>query len=121
VGTILRNKAMRVGEPAIEVGGPAEARQRLGQQIEQHGIDLVKVIYSSIPGDGPRLGRDVLDALVDEAHRLGRRVFAHVSTSEEAAECVEAGVDGLEHMVLDGGPVFDPALAAARERGVFSY
>jgi len=119
VGTILSNKTVRVGELAIEVGDPAEARQRLRQQIEQHEIDLVKLIYSSIPGDGPRLGRDVLDALVDEAHRLGRRVFAHVSTSEEAAECVEAGVDGLEHMVLDDGPVLDRALAAAHERGVF--
>lgn len=119
VGTVLRNEAVRVGDLAIEVGAPAEARQRLRRQIEQHGTDLVKVIYSSIPGDGPRLGRDVLDALVDEAHRLGRRIFAHVSTSEEAAECVDAGVDGLEHMVLDDGPVLDRALAAAHERGVF--
>ena len=119
VGTILRNEAVRVGDLAIEVGDPAEARQRLRQQIEQHGVDLVKVVYSSIPGDGPRLARDVLDALVDEAHRLGRRVFTHVSTSEEAAECVEAGVDGLEHMVLDDGPVLDRVLAAAHERGVF--
>jgi imidazolonepropionase-like amidohydrolase len=119
VGTILRNEAVRVGDLAIEVGDPAGARQRLRQQIEQHGIDLVKVVYSSIPGDGPRLGRDVLDALVDEAHRLGRRVFAHVSTAEEAAECVGAGVDGLEHMVLDDGPVLDRVLAAAHERGVF--
>jgi imidazolonepropionase-like amidohydrolase len=119
VGTILRNEAVRVGELAIEVGDPAEARQRLRQQIEQHGIDLVKVVYSSIPGGVPRLGRDVLDALVEEAHQLGRRVFAHVSTSEEAAECVAAGVDGLEHMVLDDGPVFDRVLVAAHERGVF--
>ena len=119
VGTILRNESVRVGELAIEVGDPAEARQRLRQQAEQHRIDLVKVIYSSIPGDVPRLGRDVLDALVDEAHRLGRRVFAHVSTAEEAAECVEAGVDGLEHMVLDDGAVLDRVLTAARERGVF--
>ncbi|TQM03825.1 amidohydrolase family protein [Pseudonocardia kunmingensis] len=109
VGTVLRNPAVRVGDLAIEVGHPVEARRRLRLQCEQHGIDLVKVVYSSIPGGGPRLGREVLDALVEEARLLGRRVFAHVSTFEEAAECVQAGVDGLEHMVVKRGTPFDPA------------
>jgi imidazolonepropionase-like amidohydrolase len=119
VGTILHGEAARLEGLAIEVGDVVEARRRVRRLVEDHGVDLVKVIYSTIPGDGPRLGRDVLDALVAEGHRLGRRVVAHVSTSEEAAECVEAGVDGLEHMVLDDGEVLDRVLAAARERGVF--
>ena len=119
VSTILRGGAAPVGDLAIEVGDPAEARRRLRSLVEGDGIDLVKVIYSTIPGDGPRLRRDVLDALVEEAHTLGRPVVAHVSTSEEAAECVAAGVDGLEHMVLDDGDALDQVLAAAYERGVF--
>ena len=77
------------------------------------------MVYSTIPGDGPRLRRDVLDALIEEAHALGRRVFAHVSTAHEAGECVAAGVDGLEHMVRDDGEVLDDVLAAAHERAVF--
>ena len=119
VGTILHGEAARLRGLAIEVGDPVEGRRRLRRQVEDHGTDLVKVIYSSIPGDGPRLGRDVLDALVAEAHRLGRPVVAHVATSDEAAECVAAGVDGLEHMVLDDGEVLDQVLAAAQDRGVF--
>ncbi|MDQ4132912.1 MAG: amidohydrolase family protein [Actinomycetota bacterium] len=119
-GTILRGEtAVRVGDLAIEVDEPGDARQRLRRLVENDGVDLVKVIYSTIPGDGPRLPRDVLDALVDEAHTSGRPVVAHVSTTEEAAECVAAGVDGLEHMVLDDGEQFDRVLAAARDRGVF--
>ena len=76
------------------------------------------MVYSSIPGDGPRLRRDVLDAVVAEARRCGRPVVAHVSTAAEAAEAVQAGVDGLEHMVLDGGELLDDTLAAMAEGGV---
>jgi imidazolonepropionase-like amidohydrolase len=119
VGTILRNEAARVGELAIEVAEPVEARVRLRQLVETYDVDVIKVIYSSHPGDGPRLRRDVLDALVDEAHGLARPVFAHVSTPEEAADAIAAGVDGLEHMVLGDGQVLGRALAAAREQGVF--
>jgi imidazolonepropionase-like amidohydrolase len=119
VGTILRGGEARVGALAIEVGDPVEAGRRLRQLVDEHGVDIVKVIYSSVPGNGPRLRRDVLDALVEEAHGLSRPVFAHVSTADEAAECVAAGVDGLEHMVLDDGEALDRVLAAAHERGIF--
>ena len=119
VGTILGGDAAHVGDLAIEVGDPLEGRRQLRGLVEDHGVDVLKAIYSTIPGDGPRLRRDVLDALVDEAHSLRRRLFAHVSTVDEAAECVDAGVDGLEHMVLDDGEVLDQVFAAAHERGVF--
>jgi enamidase len=119
VGTILHGEATRVGDLAIEVGDAVEGRQRVRQLVEDHGVDLIKVIYSSTPGNGPQLRRDVLDALVQEAHELRRPVFAHISTPEEAADCVAAGVNGLEHMVLDDGRTLDGVLAAAREQGVF--
>jgi imidazolonepropionase-like amidohydrolase len=119
VGTILHGEASRIRDLAIEVSDPADGRQKLRRLVENDDVDVVKVIYSSIPGDGPRLGRDTLDALVEEAHSLGRRVFAHVSTTDEAGECIAAGVDGLEHMVLDDGEALDEVFAAARERGVF--
>ena len=118
VGTILHGEAARLRGLAIEVADAVDGRRRLRRLVEDEGIDLVKVIYSTIPGGGPRIGRDVLDALLDEAHRLGLPIVAHVSTSEEAAEAVAAGVDGLEHMVLDDGEVLDAVLAAARERQV---
>ena len=119
VATILDGEASRIRDLAIEVGDPTHARRRLRRLVEDDDIDVVKVIYSSIPGDVPRLGRDTLEALVDEAHLLGRRVFAHVSTAEEADHCVAAGVDGLEHMVLGDGEALERVFTAAREGGVF--
>ena len=119
VGTIMHGEAARIRDLAIEVSDPADGRGKLRRLVEDDDVDVIKVIYSTIPGHGPRLERATLDALIEEAHALGRRVFAHVSTPEEAAECVAAGVDGLEHMALDDGEALNSVFAAARERGIF--
>jgi imidazolonepropionase-like amidohydrolase len=116
--TILHGHVGQFSGIALEVGDPADARARLRRLVEDDEVDVVKVVYSTIPGGVPRLGRDVLDALVAEAHALERRVFAHVSTPDEAAECLAAGVDGLEHMVLGNGEALEPVFAAAAEGDV---
>ena len=118
VGTLMHGHAIGVGELAVELDDPAAATEHVRTALEKQGLDLVKVIYSTIPGDGPRLRRDVLDAVVAEAHRCGRPIVAHVSTAAEAAEAVEAGVDGLEHMVLEGDDLLDAAFTTMAERGV---
>ena len=115
----MHGEASRIRDLAIEVSDPADGRRKLRRLIEDDDVDLIKVIYSTIPGDGPRLGRDTLEALVEEAHVLGRRIFAHVSTPDEAAQAIAAGVDGLEHMVLGDGEILERAFATAREREVF--
>ena len=89
------------------------------QLVEEDSVDVVKVVYSTIPGNVPRLGRDTLDAIIEEAHILGRRVFAHVATPEEAMECIARGVDGIEHMVLGAPEALEPVFSAAAEQGVF--
>jgi imidazolonepropionase-like amidohydrolase len=115
----MHGEASRINDLAIEVSDPEDGRRKLRHLVEEDDVDLIKVIFSSLPGDGPRIGRHTLEALVDEAHAVGRRVFAHISTSEEAVQAVAAGVNGLEHMVLDDGQVLENVFVAARERGVF--
>ena len=105
------------GDLAVEFDDPVAATRQVRAALEGQDLDLVKVIYSTIPGDGPRLRREVLDAVIAEAHRCGRPVIAHVSTAAEAAEAVEAGVDSLEHMVLDGDERLDTTFATMVERG----
>lgn len=119
VATLMRGRAIGVGNLAAELEDPAAAARHVRAALEDQGLDLVKVVYSTIPGDVPRLRRDVLEAAVAEAHRCGRPLVAHVSTTAEAAEAVESGVDGLEHMVLDGDErLLDATFAAMSERGV---
>jgi imidazolonepropionase-like amidohydrolase len=44
-----------------------------------------------------QLGREELDAVVDEARRLGLRVAAHAEGLEGTELAIEAGVDTIEH------------------------
>ena len=118
INTLMHGSASDMGDLAVGLDDPAAATEHVRTALEQQGLDLVKVIFSTIPGDGPRLQRDVLDAIVSEAHRCGRPVIAHVSTEAEAAGAVEAGVDGLEHMVLEGDELLDATFAIMAERGV---
>lgn len=119
VGTILHGEASRFSDMALEVDDPAQGRRALRRLVTHDDVDLVKVVYSSIPGDVPRLRRDTLEALVAEAHALKRRIVAHVATAEEAAQCIAAGVDGLEHMVIADGEALESIFATAADQGVF--
>ena len=118
INTLMHGYVSDMGDLAVGVDDPAGATEHVRTALEQQGLDLVKVVFSTIPGDGPRLRRDVLDAIVSEAHRCGRPVIAHVSTEAEAAGAVEAGVDGLEHMVAEGDQLLDATFTTMAERGV---
>jgi len=118
INTLMPGHASDLGDLAVGVDDPAAAAEHVRMALEQQGLDLVKVVFSSIPGDGPLLRQDVLEAIVSEAHRHGRPVIAHVSTEAEAAGAVAAGVDGLEHMVPEGGELLDATFTAMVERGV---
>lgn len=118
INTLMHGSTQNIGELAVGFDDPAAAVQHVRSALLEHDLDLVKVVVSSIPGDGPRLRPEVLDAIVTETHRLDRLVVAHVSTEQEAAEAVAAGVDGLEHMVPEGGGLFDATLAKMAERRV---
>lgn len=118
INTLMPGYAGDMGDFAVGVDNPAAAREQVRTALEQHGVDLVKVVFSTIPGDGPRLRRDVLEAIVSEAHDHGRPVIAHVSTEAEAAGAVEAGVDGLEHMVPEGDELLDATFTTMAERGM---
>ncbi|UCZ60371.1 amidohydrolase family protein [Mycolicibacterium phocaicum] len=118
INTLMHGSGYDLGDLAVGLDEPAAAVQHVRSALLEQDLDLVKVVVSSIPGDGPRLRPEVLDAIVLETHRLGRHVIAHVSTEQEAAEAVAAGVDGLEHMVPEGADLFDATLAKMTERGV---
>ncbi|HEY2670525.1 MAG TPA: amidohydrolase family protein, partial [Rugosimonospora sp.] len=60
---------------------------------------------------------DVLAAIVDEAHELGRPVYTHIHTAAEALDAVRAGVDGIEH--VPAGPRCAEALEAMAEAGLY--
>lgn len=80
------------------------------------GVDVVKVMSSGgnmTRESNPRLPQfeaDELAIVVEEAHRLGRRVAAHALNTESIRRSVAAGVDTVEHCgwrAADGSYDFD--------------
>jgi len=75
------------------ISGPEEARRAVREQIG-HGADLIKV-YAD--WNTPTLTVDEMRVIVEEAHKLRRKVAAHATTSEGIFNAVTAGVDSIEH------------------------
>jgi imidazolonepropionase-like amidohydrolase len=85
-----------------EADGPWEMRRAVREQIRR-GADYIKVMATgarSVEREDPepaQMTRDELDAVVDEAHRMGLRVAAHAEGLDGARMALEAGVDTIEH------------------------
>ena len=85
-----------------EADGPDEMRRCVRRQ-QRRGADYIKVMAGgarSVVREDPepsQLTREEMDALVDEAHRLGLRVAAHAEGLGAVYRAVEGGVDTIEH------------------------
>jgi len=94
------------------------------RRMVRAGADVIKCATtggaSSRPGHGPRDGAfnlDEMQALVEEAHALDRKVICHALGGRGLAIGVEAGVDSIDHgCYLDEHPALLERMA---ERGIF--
>jgi imidazolonepropionase-like amidohydrolase len=83
---------------------PDEARAAVRDQIE-HGADWIKLYpagaYSFTPTGEVRYvvtyPMPVLQALIDETHRLGKKTACHVFGGEGQQNAIAAGCDTIEH------------------------
>ncbi len=82
--------------------GPDQIRAAVRYTIK-HGAGVVKVCASggvlslTDAVDSAQLTQAELDALVDEAHALGRKAAAHAHGAEAAKRALRAGIDSIEH------------------------
>lgn len=82
-----------VAQEYAVVATPAAAREAV-QQAFYDGADLIKVIVNT----GPRIiAPDTMKAIVDEAHRVHRKVAAHAIGDDATRIAADAGVDSIEH------------------------
>jgi len=85
-----------------EADGVDDMRRAVREQLRR-GADFVKLMATgarSVLAEDPepaQMTAAELEAIVDEAHRLGVRVAAHVEGLGGARLAVEAGVDTIEH------------------------
>ena len=108
---------------ALEVvDSPWAARQAVRDQVA-HDADLIKVYAAydfSFSPDGkmivpPTFTAEEINAIVDEAHRKGRKVSCHAFGGEGLRNCLNAGVDSIEH----GVELEDADIKLMVQKGIF--
>src|ERR1019366_159354 len=97
-----------------EVSTDAEARASI-QKMAGLGIKAVKIWVDDRRGTYPKMTPEVVNAIVDEAHKHGMLVHAHATTLPDQKAVVRAGVDVVVHMV-QGEKLDDEYLALLREK-----
>ena len=95
---------------AYEITTEPEARRSV-EELAARRVDIVKIWVDDRNGRAPRLSPALYRAVIDEAHKRGLRVSAHVFYHDDAVDLVDAGVDAFAHLVRD--KEMDDALTAA--------
>jgi imidazolonepropionase-like amidohydrolase len=85
---------------AYEVTTEEEGRKCV-RELAARKVDAVKIWVDDRNGRAPRMPPAVFRAIIDEAHKHGLRVNAHVFYLSDARDLVDAGVDGFAHLVRD--------------------
>lgn len=104
------------------VDSPEAARQAVREQIK-YGADLIKVYGTHrfrFTPDGklesiPTFTLQELEAIVDEAHREKVKVACHAYGGEGLHNCIDAGVDSIEH----GLDLDDESITKMLKRNIF--
>ena len=84
----------------IEAATPAEARQRVAAVADTRP-DVIKLRVDDTLGTATKMSPAVYTAVIDEGHKRGLRVAAHIFYLDDAKGLVRAGVDVIAHSVRD--------------------
>jgi imidazolonepropionase-like amidohydrolase len=100
--------------------GPDEIRKAVRFEVK-NGADVIKAAVSggvlslADEVDTPQLTPAEMAALVDESHRLRKKVAVHCHGDQAAREAIEAGVDSIEH----GSFMKPETLTMMKRKGTF--
>ena len=100
--------------------GPDQLRAAVRHQVK-YGADVIKfcasggVLSLADEVDTPQLTLDEMTALVDEAHRLRKKVASHCHGDLAARDAILAGVDSIEH----GSFLTVETLQLMKDRGTY--
>ena len=82
------------------ITSPEEARKAV-QELATRKVDIVKIWVDDRDGMYKKLTPDLYGAVIDEAHKRGLRVTAHLFTLEDGKGLLRAGLDAFAHGVRD--------------------
>lgn len=116
-GPVITTTAGQLWWSGIECDTEDELRRAV-RTLVKHGVDFIKLMGSggnATPGSNPEASQYEavgFRAVVNDAHRMGKKVAAHVHGVDSIRMAIEAGVDTLEHVPFraHGSIEYDPAL-----------
>ena len=100
--------------------GPEAVMHRV-REVIKYGADVVKFCASGgvfSKGDNPLLEQyspEEMKVLIEESHRLGRKVATHAHSAISIKDAVRAGVDSIEHGIF----LDDEGIALMKEHNTF--
>ncbi len=89
---------MRAAPFAVRTEADARADVR---ELAARKADFVKIWVDDRNGTLPKLTPAIYTAVIDEAHKHGLRVIAHVVTLADVKALLRANIDGFAHMFRD--------------------
>lgn len=100
--------------------GPEEIRKAVRYEVK-NGADVIKAAVSGgvlslrDEVDVPQFSPEEMKALVDESHRLRKKVAVHCHGDTAARDAIDAGVDSIEH----GSFLKPETLQLMKQKGTF--
>ena len=104
----------RSHDAPIWITTEAEGRKAV-EELAAHKVDMVKIWVDSRDGKYKKLTPEIYAAIIDEAHKRGLRVSAHIFDLEDGKGLMRAGVDALAHGVRDKD-IDDETVAMFKQR-----
>ena len=96
------------------VTSEAEGRKAV-EELAARKVDIVKIWVDTRDGKYKKLTPEIYGAVIDEAHKRGLRVTAHIFELEDAKGLIRAGIDAFAHGVRDRD-IDDELVAMFRQR-----
>lgn len=100
------------------VSTPEQARKLVDEDAKK-GVDAIKFWIDDEEGTFPiKMPYTISKAIIDEAHKLHKKVVAHVYHYRDARVLIDQGVDGFMHAVRDR-PLDENLLADMKAHGTW--
>jgi imidazolonepropionase-like amidohydrolase len=93
----------------------ADEGRKAVQELVAKKVDIIKIWVDDRNGKYPKLGPALYGPIIEEAHRRGQRVIAHIFNLDDAKGLMKAGIDAFAHGVRDKD-VDDELLAMLKQR-----
>jgi imidazolonepropionase-like amidohydrolase len=102
---------------AYEITTEAEALGAVRELARRH-VDGIKIWVDDRGGRAPSLPIALSRTVIDEGHRLGFKVSAHIYYHRDAVELAAAGIDNFAHLVRDQ-VMSDELIATMVAKGIY--